>query len=281
MCNGVPSIKTGFENPLKTRSIVRVFRFDLRLAPSPSEMQTRIIPGLLLVAFLFMKSTALGHTPVEFLEVIEGKPSLLIEHGVEVQGLLDKQKSETDLEGPYLFSIAIGCMDREVKKQKAYLSWYKIVGGQQERQRKVNVVDLVSGAKSGLTIGSAEYFLSPAQRITSGPPSEVPDGLDHYKAYRIVDSASREIEVTVTDSVVKGQRIIGKPIFLCTAAEEWHHDEHFSASHPFSCFVVYELNPKECDENFSLIDQFGLNQIAGKKSRWLCVRGMLSTDGVK
>lgn len=64
---------------------------------------------------------------LEFLEVLQGEPSNLIEHGIEVKGVFDQQKVATELKGPYHFSLAVGCMGRELKKEKAYLAWYKIV----------------------------------------------------------------------------------------------------------------------------------------------------------
>ena len=232
-------------------------------------------PLLIIASFVWVTSVQ-AHSPVEFLEVLEGKPSTLIEHGVELKSQIDDEKQSTNLTGPHFFSVAVGCMDRTVKTPKAYLSWYKIVDPRKSDRRKLSVVDLVRGADGEpLTIGSAEYFLSPSQRISTGPPSSIPDGLDHYKAYRIVDSRRRELAVNLSGSKGKANRIVGKPLFLCVAAEEWHHDEHLQASHTRACFVVYELDEQVSSEEISLIDQFGLNQIRSSKSRWLCVSGYM------
>lgn len=234
-----------------------------------------------LVAVTVCAAPVQAHTPVEFLEVLQGEPSNLIEHGAELKGFFDQQKVATELEGPYHFSLAVGCMGREVQKEKAYLAWYKIVDVKKEAPRKVAVLDLIRGAESTpVTILSAEYFLSPAQRITTGPPSEIPDGLDHYKAYRILDAPSRELDVKLAESAGPAKRTVGKPLFLCVAAEEWHHDEYFPVSHRRACFVVNELDPQDHSKQISLIDQFGLNQLSASKSRWLCVRAMLSTKNM-
>ena len=234
---------------------------------------------LSLLAVVFSFGTAYAHSPVEFLEVLQGKPSNLIEHGVEIKSVLDDKKATAKLVGPDHFAIAVGCLKRPVKKEKAYLVWYKIAKPKKESSRKVTVIDLLRGADvPPLTIGAAEYFLSPAQRITTGPPSEVPHGLDHYKAYRILDAPFLNLDVTLTESAGPAKRRVGKPLFLCVAAEEWHHEEHFKASHRRDCFVVYELDLRDHAEKFSLIDQFGLNQVSASKSRWLCVRARLSAN---
>ncbi len=240
-------------------------------------MLKRLLLGFL-VAVTVLVSSAQAHTPVEFLEVLQGEPSNLIEHGVEVKSFFDEQKIPTELKGPSHFALAVGCMNRAVGKERAYLAWYKIVNAKREVARKVTVLDPIRGSEDAtMTIGSADYFLSPAQRISTGPPSEIPHGLDHYKAYRILDAPSRELEVNLTGTTGPANRRIGKPLFLCVAAEEWHHDEHFPASHRKACFVVYELDPQDRSEQISLIDQFGLNQINTSKSRWLCVHAMLSS----
>ncbi len=119
---------------------------------------------------------------------------------------------------------------------------------------------------------SAEYLLSPSQLITTGAPAPIPGGLDHYKAYRVVDASSLDRKIQVTDSDVSDSRRLGKPLFVCLPTQEWHHDEHFPVSHPSDCLVVYELDEREQTEIMSTIDQFGLNELRSQQSKWLCVR---------
>ncbi len=244
-------------------------RFNLRLV------------CLLLPVWLTAGGIAAAHTPVEFLEVVSGEPSIPIEHAVDLKSEFDEKKETTLLSGPHHFAYAVGCMGRPVKEIKAYLTWYKILDPKREPQRKVEVLDFARGADhTSLTIESAEYLLSPAQRITSGPPSDIPDGLDHYIAYRIIDAPSLELTVELSDSYAAAKRKLGKPLFLCVAAQEWHHDEFFEASHRRACLVVYQLNEQDQQKQFSTIDQFGLNQLRSSKSQWLCVRGSLLKKSV-
>jgi hypothetical protein len=138
------------------------------------------------------------------------------------------------------------------------------------------VLDFVRGADStDLTIESSAYLLSPAQRITTGAPSPIPDGLDYYKAYKIIDAAALNQTVELTDATGSTKRKLGKPLLLCVPTKEWHHEEFFDASHGRACLVVYELDERENQQKFSTIDQFGLNQLQATKSQWLCVRGSL------
>ena len=238
--------------------------------------RVRMLAGLILCTWFGSSATA--HNPVEFLEVVDGKPLTSIEHPIEVKSVLDQERATIDLLGPHHFSLSAGCLGRSPKAEKAFLAWYKIENPKPMTSRKVKVLDLVRGMKTEpFEITTAEYFLTPAQRITTGPPSEVPVGLDHYKAYRIVDAPALELEVEIKGSVGDGKRTVGRPVLLCVPAEEWHHAEYFPATHPSGCFVVYELDASELSEQYSFIDQFGLNQLGASASRWLCVRGALSS----
>ena len=239
-------------------------------------MPRSLVAGLLFVTLSTSVTWVQAHQPAEFLEVLKGQPSNLIEHAVDLKSDYDAWKLYSDLEGPHYVSIAVGCMGRKARRS-AYLTWYRITNARPSERRQVDVTDLVRGADSRpLTIESAEYLLSPAQRITSGPPDDIPDGLDHYKAYRIVDAEPIQLDVTLSGAVGPANRRLGTPLFLCVAAEEWHHDELFPASHRRDGFVVYEMEDAVLDaSSITLMDQFGLNRFSNESSRWLCVRALL------
>jgi hypothetical protein len=195
---------------------------------------------------------------------------------VTLQGRFDAERADVDLVGPVCFSRAIGGLNRQVSKPPAYLTWYTIRKPKTESARMLKVLDMVRGsADKVLKVTTAEFFVSPSQLITTGVPDSIPEGLDHYKAYRVVDAPSLDREITVTGSHSATKRRLGKPLFVCLAVKEWHHDEHFPASHPNDCFVVYELDEQRASETYYTMDQFGLNELAGNKNHWLCVRAAL------
>lgn len=235
------------------------------------------------VASLFVilsLNQAVAHTPVEFLEVLKVDPANSIEHAVDLQGVYDLRKVSSNLVGPEYFALAVGCFDRAAKKTKAYQQWYRIADPMPEPQRTVTVLDLVRGSENmTLSIGTAEYFLSPAQRITSGQPAPVPQGLDQYKAYRVVDPVSLASEIRMDDGTQQRKRQLSIPLFVCVPVEEWHHDDYFASSHPRACFVVYQLDPQSDDRKIHTLDQFGLNQLQVSKSEWLTVHGTLLESG--
>jgi hypothetical protein len=110
--------------------------------------------------------------------------------------------------------------------------------------------------------------------MMSGIPDDIPDGLDHYKAYRVVDATDVDLVVetlNVSDSK-SAKRKLGRPVFVCLPTTQWHHDEHIEATHPKDGFVVYEMDQQFNSVTYSTIDQFGLNELRGKSSKWLAVR---------
>ncbi len=225
---------------------------------------------------------AMGHSPVDFLEVIRVKPAQVIEHGVETKSRYDSVRKESSLEGPAYLSRGVGAMNRAVKSPRAYMNWFAIKNPTQHSKRKVDVLDMVRGGTSKqLQIGNAAFLISPSQLLTSGSPDEVPEGLDIYKAYEIHDGTSVNLQLDVEGSLGNGKVSVGKPIYLCMASEEWHHDETFAVTHPNDCFVVYEIDEQPVVSTFNTIDQFGINELTGSSIRWICVRAAFLRDKSK
>ena len=218
-----------------------------------------------------------AHNPVEFLEVLPCVPATMIEHDVELKSSIDDSRHKIELAGPTHFSNAVGCMNRSAKGQKAHLTWYKIANSVEGRTREVSVVDLVNGSNSiPLKVGRAEYFLSPAQRITTGPPAEVPDGLDRYTAYKILNPKMTNLDVVLSESIGPAKRNVRNPVFLCIATEEWHHEQHFDATHARDCFIAYELGKTKYVGTVNSMDQFGLHQMKAQGGGYLLVKATFS-----
>jgi hypothetical protein len=74
-----------------------------------------------------------------------------------------------------VFSRNVGFGENTARDQNAHLNWYKITQPIAENRRIVSVRDPLHGNDvRQLTIEDAAFFLSPAQRITSGPPASFP-----------------------------------------------------------------------------------------------------------
>ena len=78
---------------------------------------------------------------------------------------------------------------KPARSQNAYLNWYKITEPTSEPQRILSVRDTLRANEAHqITIENAAFLLSPAQRITTGPPSELPDGLNSSRHIRLLNA---------------------------------------------------------------------------------------------
>lgn len=241
-------------------------------------MNTQSLLAAVVLALGPAASIGFAHAPAEFLEVFSVEASVPIDHSVELKTEVDPLRQDAKLAGPTHFARSIEAMGRRESKTPAFLNWYAIVDPVVQPTRDLDILDLVRGSKQKtLRIESAEFLLCPSQAITTGTPAPVPHGLDHYKAYRVINGPAINMPVTLTDKAGSQQRQIGKPLYVCIATQQWHHDASVSPTHPRDCFVVYKLDGVDADSSVSTIDQFGLNELQMKKSMWLCVHAAILT----
>ena len=225
-----------------------------------------------LFALTFVDTVASAGKPVGFFEVVTVTPSRVINHEVDLKGPFDDDVTETILVGPERFSHTVDLGKKAVHSQKAYHNWYKISRPINESQRSVTVRDPLRGnAAQQITVENAAFLLSPSQRVTTGPPSPVPEGLNYFKAYQIVDGPRISQQVRLTGTFGPEERTATTAVLFCVPVDEWHHDEHFPVKNSQDCMLVYELEPHEKGLSITTIDQFGLNKLEAHSSKWLCV----------
>jgi hypothetical protein len=227
---------------------------------------------MLLFVLLSHQSLLAAVTAADFLEVVAVSPKRVINHEVELKGSFDDETIETLLTGPKLFSQSVGIGTERKQGQMAYLNWYKIAKPTDEPLRVLSVRDELTGKGiHQITIEESEYLLSPAQRIATGPPSQIPDKLNHFKAYRVGNATQVSKKLKLSGAFGGANRTVVKAAFFCLPVEEWHHHERFPIKDSSRCMLVYELLPQQVDVSITTLDQFGLNTLAGGSSGWLCV----------
>ena len=229
-----------------------------------------------LVALACLETTAADRTPVDYLEVFTVTPSRQIDHDVEVKGPFNANAVETLLSGPKLFSQAVDVGEKAVEFKDTYLSWYEITEPKTQPRRVLTVRDAWRGEDAyQITIRNSAYLLSPAQKITSGPPSPLHSGLGLFQAYEIVGNSQEGRQVRLTGNSTSESRTVGRAVYFCVPVEQWHHDEHFAVENGNNCLLVYELKSQEYKSTMSTLDQFGLNKLETSSSKWLCVPAQL------
>ena len=239
-----------------------------------SNLRTWLISLCTLTSLLAVASAA---TPLNSFEVVAVTPSRVIKHEVDLKGPFDDNAFENLLTGPRRFSHAVGFEQKAVQERKSCLNWYQILEPSTEPRRTLTVRDaLRANGAYQITIGRSAFLLSPAQRLTTGSPSPIPDTLNYFKAYEILDAPSINQKVKLSGTFGPAERTATKAVFLCVPVEEWHHDEHFPVKNSQDYLVVYELLPHKHTAKIATIDQFGLNELEARSSNWLCVHATSS-----
>ncbi len=216
----------------------------------------------------------------DFFEVVTVTPSQVIDHEVEAKGPFDNDKIETFLTGPQLFSHAVGFEGKPAPKPQAYLNWYKITKPTNQPRQTISVRDALRGDEAyEITIQSAAYLLSAAQRITSGAPAPIPDDLGYFEAYEIVDGPQINRKVALTGTFGPGASMANRAVLLCVPIEQWHHDEHVTVKNASECLLIYELLPEQHTLTVATIDQFGLNKLETETIKWLGVPATVLEHG--
>ncbi len=231
---------------------------------------------ILVFALLSPPLRAFDGTPIESMEVVTVTPSNVIEHEVELKGKFDDEKTEIFLEGPQMFSQAVGLPDKSVQNENIFFNWYKISRPAQKLNQIVSVTDpFREKNKIQLDIQDSAFLLSPSQKVSSGSPGEVPEGMGCFQAFEIRNGTGTRMSISLSHAVGPQRRIMIKLAYICFPAEQWHHHEHFPVKNWEECLLVYQLEPLEIDRTITTIDQFGLNKLSVKSTNLLCVPAKL------
>lgn len=170
----------------------------------------------------------------------EVKVSSLIVHGLSIQSMVDRERHYLTLQGPELFSnpLTVGKSTDPI----SYLTWYKVRKPGWKSDQEVTVA--VGDQKKTYRLGAPQFFLMPVQILTQGPPSPVPDLLNHFLVFETVEPESDQ------------------SVFVAVPAEEWHHDENFPIKSKDSWLVISkQTDDDKLVDSMSTLDQFGLNQL--------------------
>jgi hypothetical protein len=248
----------------------------MRLSVSDPLLQlaSGCVVGLVLLAVSVQanNSRVLAQTPSACWEVVSVEPSRQIKHDVELKDRFDSQVVVTDLAGPRLFSHAVGIGEKSTADSATYLTWYSITRPTPETTRAISVRDELRGRdRYEVTLGKPAFLLSPAQRVTTGAPSDIPDSLNYFKAYAISRGEAVGRELTLNGAYGPQKRRVVKACYFCVPVDHWHHDDHTPIKRRERCFMVYELEQAEVEQKITTLDQFGLNRLNASASGWICV----------
>jgi hypothetical protein len=100
---------------------------------------------------------------------------------------------------------------------------------------------------------------------------DVPDGLDHFKCYRVKGDAILEL-VGLRDQFLQAPaRLVGKPVLLCNPTIKVHGPNTFPINHPKEHLVCYKVTPVDFSIVVQAVNQFANGQLTIQDPKMLCV----------
>ncbi len=218
-----------------------------------------LLAALILVGIPPERATAQGFESNIVHSVVSVQASNRVLHGLQVKSSVDEERGWANLKGPEFYSFPDNVSDNETP---GYLTWYELRKPAPEGPKALKLTDAYSdGNPLSIALGQPAFFLMPSQTVVSGPPSEIPATLNHFKLYRIANLAALKVS----------EKAPGRLAYVGVPAEEWHHSEHYPIKSPKTFLMVYEWDAEVVDGNVTTIDQFGLNSLTKSSKRYVYV----------
>lgn len=221
-------------------------------------------------------------------EVVSVTPSQFVLHGVEVQSQIEASRSWVNLRGPRMHSRPVSASGSEFEKTSDYLTWYQIAKSSTAKPAiKTTTMLSVSNPfntsrKLNLRLGEAKFLLSPAQSITSGPPTPVAETLNLFKAYQVEVIEGQDDadfgKLALPDASGRSEVKLGQPIMVAVPAQQWHHEEQLPIKDASSLLLIYEIDDVSAAKKATIIDQFGLNSLDVDQSSMIAIDARLAND---
>lgn len=222
--------------------------------------------GILLAIAAFRRPAA--DARFEHMAVYRATPERQINHAIDWKGVLTPTRHRSTLVGPLRHSAAVIARDKAI----TVFNWYELSPAVKIGRFRVRISPASGdGEANEYQIEDATHFLSTTQLLGAGEPAEIPAGLGHYVAHRIVGQSgqARPLQISTDTGVAEFQ--LKQPAFLCLPVEEWHHDDYFPATESRACWVVYLITSQDHLASISTLDQFGLNTLQLDSAEWLCI----------
>lgn len=186
-------------------------------------------------ASLFAIGIAAANLSIGQAPAFEVEPSQHVLHGLDFESVVVTHEIWTRLRGPAFFVLP----DSEGERPNDYLVGYKI---ENPKPAKTQSIQLSDGATAEL--GNSAFVILPAQRITTGPPAEIPDDLGFFVAYEAEVSGSAETTHVAVASSLR------------------HHDEELPVVNENRALLLSSKSmAADNSEAVTIIDHFGLNQL--------------------
>jgi hypothetical protein len=198
---------------------------------------------------------------------------------VSLKGQFDKEPVGALLTSIDRFANPASMNGGEMINQMSHLTWYSLRQAKREPRRDVEFEN--EFGKQKVRLGKAVALLVPTKKIEDG--SEIPQGLDHYKVYDVLDHnvleqfpvAKRRVKLQDQFSTEDNLRI-GRCMFFAVPVSEQHGEKLHPISNQNAHLTIHTIlrtGPKKVYEKIAqnTIDQLGNHLLSITESEMLAL----------
>lgn len=210
--------------------------------------------------------------------LIYNVPNKEVRRKVSLKGLFDRGPVTGELVYLDLFANPV-IKNREPGFDKeTHYTMYNLFS-EDEPMRVVWVQNQFTGmANQKWYIGNPFYLMAPAYKYDKEPISSErptpPENVDHFKVYRVLDTAGGAVdkEVSLSDQFGKSKTTVTTPVAYAVPVEKKHEGKCYPIVKDQFHLAIYRLPPKALPRTFWASDQFVGRRLGPAVRRvWLAV----------
>ncbi len=130
-----------------------------------------------------------------------------------------------------------------------------------------------------MRIANAFGLMVPTQKLDPGD-HDFPNGLDHYKLYRVIQGERVAKRVSLKDQFVSRNYFVGRPVILAVPCAKRHNGQVFEISHPNEFLTIYKIRNRNLNIPVKSKDQFGEWRFEVRRSKLLAVPSRVTSVSV-
>jgi hypothetical protein len=169
-----------------------------------------------------------------------------------LMGQFDKEPAFVELLALGRFANPVSKKEEPLYNPQGHLTVYRIHQTLVEPARSV-VIENQFG-KQELVIGNTAALLAPARKYVRG--SEEPKGLDHFKAYQVLEGKPIGKTFPLKDQFGAGEATIGMPVAFAVPVKKEHLGKAYAIQNEKAHLVIYAIAPRALSKNFQVRDEF-------------------------
>ena len=215
----------------------------------------------------------------KFYRLQETDSDLDVSFNVSLRGQFDANLVPATLDELVLFGTPVNKNGEGIISDDNHMTIYDFALSQPQPIRTLGISNQFF-ASTTLQIAQAIGLMVPTQKIVPGN-HEPPQGLDHYKLYRVINGEAPMVNVSLEDQFMSENNVVGTPMVFGVPCAKLHNGELNPINNPVDHLVIYRLENRNLNVAVESSDQFGDCSFSARRCKFLAVPTMKNTvDGV-